>query len=95
MAISNCSFSPTSENPRGFSALCVPTHRQAGLQSLVITNVSTHSLDRWASCKNVDTQAKSAITHIAFLPAPGLNNIVSNSPDTPKEKSGHFGILQE
>ena len=51
--------------------------------------------NRWASCKNVDTQAKSAITHIAFLPAPGLNNIVSNSPDTPKEKSGHFGILQE
>ncbi len=30
MAISNCLSSPTSENPYGFSALCVPAYRQAG-----------------------------------------------------------------
>ncbi len=29
MAISNCLFSPTSENPWGFSVLCVPAGRQA------------------------------------------------------------------
>jgi len=33
MAISNCSFSPTSENPCGFSVWCVPAYWQAGLKS--------------------------------------------------------------
>ena len=40
MAISNCLFSLTSENPRGF---------QFGvyLQSLVLNHATTHSRDRW------------------------------------------------
>jgi hypothetical protein len=46
MAISNCWFSPTSENPRGFSVWCVLACRQAGLQSQVIAHATTHSRDR-------------------------------------------------
>jgi len=33
MAVSNCLFLRTSENPQGFSAWCVPVYRQVGLQS--------------------------------------------------------------
>ena len=32
-AISNCLFTPISENPRGFSFWFLPAYRQAGLQS--------------------------------------------------------------
>ncbi len=39
MAISNCLFSPASENPRGFSVWCV-------LAKLVLTHATTHSRDR-------------------------------------------------
>ena len=35
MAISNCSFSPTSENPRGFSAWCVLTKLSAKTRNYV------------------------------------------------------------
>ena len=42
MAISNCLFSPTSENPRGFSAWCV-------LAKLCANHATTHSRDRCAS----------------------------------------------
>ena len=44
MAISNCLFSPTSENPRGFSAWCV-------LAKLSATHATTHSRDRCAQFK--------------------------------------------
>ncbi len=40
MAISNCLFSLTSENPRGFSVWCV-------LAKLVLNHATTHSRDRW------------------------------------------------
>ena len=49
MAISNCLFYPTSENPNGFSAWCLPACRQAGLQSLMLTHATTHSRDRCVS----------------------------------------------
>jgi hypothetical protein len=39
MAISNCLFLPTSENPRGFSVWCV-------LENLSLTHATTHSRDR-------------------------------------------------
>ena len=40
MAISNCLFSPTSENPSGFSVWCVLAKFSAKL-------ATTHSRDRW------------------------------------------------
>ena len=51
MAISNCLFSPTSENPRGFSVCCVLAELSA------ITHATTHSRDRYLQAENPIAQS--------------------------------------
>jgi len=44
MAISNCLFSPTSENPRGFSVWCVLAKFGAQTTQLLIAETVVHHL---------------------------------------------------
>jgi hypothetical protein len=43
MALSNFLFSPTSENPQGFSVWYVFAYRQAGLQRQLLKHATTHT----------------------------------------------------
>lgn len=68
MAISNCLFLPTSENPRGFSVWCVLT------QSKVLIYATTHSRYRWQQyIQNLKREEKIAETYFRSL---GLQNII-------------------
>ena len=53
MAISNCLFSPTSENPRGFSVWCVLAKLSAKPTQLLIAETVGGNLKKRLTTKNI------------------------------------------